>query len=129
MVVRLLLAVIGAFHLGNGLTMLVAPSSWAARVVHLNTPDHLHFHFIADIGMAFLASGAGLLLSVRKGAGAFAIAGAAWPFLHGLIHTREWIMGGPPAATAHLLSEGIGVILVGVLGVALAWMRFREGDA
>jgi hypothetical protein len=131
MVVRLLLAVLGAFHLANGLAMLFAPSAWAAAVVHLGAPDHLHFHFIADIGMAFAASGAGLLLGARKGttAAAFAIAGATWPFLHALIHAREWIMRGPPAATGDLVSEGVAVILVGVLGVALAWMRSREGDA
>jgi len=111
--------------------MLFAPGLWAATVVHLGAPDHLHFHFIADIGMAFAASGAGLLLSARKGAAAatFAIAGATWPFLHALIHAREWIIDGPPPATADLLNEGIGVIVVGILGVVLAWMRFREGDA
>jgi hypothetical protein len=131
MVTRLLLAVVGAFHLANGLAMLFAPAQWAATVVHLGAPDHLHFHFIADIGMAFAASGAGLLLGARKGAtaAAFAIAGATWPFLHALIHASEWIMHGPPAATADLLNEGVGVILVGILGVALAWMRYREGDA
>jgi hypothetical protein len=130
MVVRLLLAVIGVFHLANGLVMLIAPGSWAASVVHLAAPDHLHFHFIADIGMAFVASGTGLLLGARRGvtAGVFAIAGATWPFLHALIHTREWLMNGPPPAMGDLLSEGIGVILVGILGVVLSWMRFRRGD-
>jgi hypothetical protein len=131
MVVRLLLAVLGVLHLANGLVMLVAPRSWGASVVHLAAPDHLHFHFIADIGMAFVASGAGLLLGARRGiaAGAFAVAGATWPFLHALIHTREWLMDGPPRATGDLLSEGIAVILVGILGAVLAWMRIRKGDA
>ena len=131
MVVRLLLAVLGVFHLANGLVMLIAPGSWAASVVHLTAPDHLHFHFIADIGMAFVASGAGLLLGARRGAaaGVFAIAGATWPFLHALIHAREWLVDGPPKATGDLLSEGLAVILVGILGVVIAWMRFRKGDA
>ena len=67
MVVRILLAILGLFFLGQGLWMLAAPGAWAESVVHLVAPDHLHFHLIADIGMAFLASGAGLLLGARRG--------------------------------------------------------------
>jgi hypothetical protein len=131
MVARLLLALLGAFHLANGLVMLAAPGTWAAAVVHLGAPDHLHFHFIADIGMAFLASGAGLLLGARKGAAnaTWAVAGSVWPFLHALVHLKEWIFDGPPAATGDLVSEGVAVILVGALGVALAWLRYRNGEA
>ncbi len=131
MVVRLTLALLGLFHLANGLAMLAFPASWAAAVVHLGAPDHLHFHFIADIGMAFLASGVGLLLSARRGAGqaAWAAAGATWPALHALLHLKEWVLDGLPAMAADRVSEGVGVILAGALGVVLAWLRFREGDA
>ena len=58
MVVRLVLGILGLFHLANGLVMLLFPTAWADAVVHLTAPDHLHFHFITDIGMAFAASGA-----------------------------------------------------------------------
>ena len=126
MVVRLGLAVLGLFHLANGLVMLVWPGAWAASVVHLAGPDHLHFHFIADIAMAFLASGAGLLLAWR-GSAVWAVAGATWPALHALIHVREWIAMGPPMASGDMVREGAGVILVGALGVALAWLRTRQG--
>ncbi len=131
MVARLLLALLGAFHVLNGLVMLAAPGRWAATVVHLSTPDHLHFHFIADIAMAFLASGFGLLLGARKGAASptWAIAGSVWPFLHALLHIKEWIFDGPPAASGDLISEGLGVIVVGVAGAALAWLRYRKGEA
>ncbi len=129
--VRIDLVFLGVFHLANGLAMLVFPAAWAAAVVHLGAPDHLHFHFIADIGMAFLASGTGLLLGVRRGAAnaAFAVAGATWPALHALFHIKEWIGDGLPPTAQGLASEGLGVILVGALGVVLAWCRFREGDA
>lgn len=130
MVVRAGLAILGLFHLANGVAMLLWPGAWAAAVVHLGAPDHLHLHFIADIAMAFLASGAAMLLAARRGASAvWAIAGATWPALHGLLHVREWIQGGPPAARGDLINEGVGVILVGVAGVALAWLRARKGDA
>jgi hypothetical protein len=129
MVVRAGLTILGLFHLANGLAMLLWPTAWAVAVVHLGAPDHLHLHFIADIAMAFLLSGTGLLLAARKGASAiWAIAGVAWPALHALLHVKEWILDGPPAATGDLMSEGIGVILVGATGVALAWLRTRQGD-
>ena len=129
MVVRAGLAILGLFHLANGVAMLLWPTAWAAAVVHLAAPDHLHLHFIADIAMAFLASGTAMLLGARRGAGAaWAIAGAAWPALHALLHVKEWIQGGPPAMTGDLINEGVGVILVGAAGVALGWLRAREGD-
>lgn len=131
MVVRVGLAIVGLFHLANGLAMLLWPSGWAASVVHLGNPDGLHLHFIADIAMAFLTSGAGLVLGARRGAAnaVWAVAGATWPALHALLHIKEWILDGPPPATTDLINEGIGVILVGALGVFFAWRRFREGDA
>ena len=131
MIVRLILGVLGLFHLVNGLAMIVAPDAWAAAVVHLSAPDHLHFHFIADIGMAFAASGVGMLLGARRGAGnaIWAMAGATWPMLHALLHLKEWVLVGPPGAMGDLVSEGFGVILVGIAGVAASWYRFRKGDA
>ena len=126
MVVRIGLVILGLFHLLNGLAMLLAPVAWAAQVVHLAAPDHLHLHFIADIGMAFLASGVGLLLGSRNAI--WAVAGATWPALHALLHVKEWILDGPPAAGGDLLREGLGVIVVGVLGAALAWAHMRKGE-
>ena len=131
MVVRIVIGALGLFYLVQAFWMLGAPGNWAESVVHLAAPDHLHFHFIADIGMAFLASGAGLLLGVRRGLanGAWAVAGAAWPFLHALIHLHEWIMDGPPPVTGDLVREGLGVIVAGLFGAWLAWTRFRQGEA
>src|SRR5690348_12601974 len=112
MVVRVILGILGLFHLANGLVMQLAPASWAASVVHLTAPDHLHFHFITDIGFAFVASGGGMLLGARRGLsnGPWALAGAIWPLLHGLFHLKEWIFDGPPPMPG-LLTEGLGVIL------------------
>jgi hypothetical protein len=129
--VRLGLGILGLYHLANGLVMLAAPAWWAATAVHLAAPDHLHFHFIADIAMAFVASGAGLLLSARRtaGAGIWAVAGATWPALHALIHVHAWAMEGPPLASGDMIKEGVGVIAAGLAGVALAWARNRTGEA
>jgi hypothetical protein len=130
MFTRALLLVLGLFHAANGLVMLALPRQWASSVVHATAPNHLEFHFIGDIGMAFLASGVALAWSARRGRSfaPWAIAGAAWPALHALIHVREWAMMGMPATTRDILNEGIGVILVGAIGVVLAWVRQSQGD-
>ena len=129
MFTRALLLVLGLFHAANGLAMLLSPAAWALSVVHDPSPSRLEFHFIADIGMAFLASGAALVWSARRGVlfAPWAIAGAAWPALHALIHVHAWVMHGLPATNADILNEGIGVILAGLAGVLLAWLRQREG--
>jgi hypothetical protein len=127
MVVRPGLLILGLFHLANGLAMLAAPEAWAARVVHLTAPDHLHHHFIADIAMAFLASGIGLMLATRRGASAaWAAAGATWPALHALLHVKDWLLDGPPAAMGDLINEGLGVVVAGAAGAVLAWLRTRQ---
>jgi hypothetical protein len=129
MAVRLLLLIVGLFHVANALWMLAFPRQWSSAVVHQPVPVHLELHFIADIGMAFLASGAALIWSARRGSSfaPWTIAGAVWPALHAAIHLREWVMEGLPATTGDILNEGIGVILTGMAGVLLAWIRQREG--
>jgi hypothetical protein len=128
MFVRAGLILLGLFHLGNGLWMLVAPDGWYAAIPGVSLTGPINHHFVADIGLAFVASGAGLLLGARnmRSAGAFAIAGAAWPVLHALLHLWGWIHMGLPATADVAVSESVGVVLVGALGAALAWFRFAE---
>jgi hypothetical protein len=125
---RAILAGLGLFHLVNGLIMLAFPAAWAGWVVHLAAPDHRHVHFIVDIGLAFAASGAAMVWGSRKDAAVWAAAGAVWPVLHGLFHVVEWTADGPPGGI-DFATEGAGVILAGVLGAALAFRRYRKGDA
>jgi hypothetical protein len=129
MFVRTGLFLLGLLHLGNGLWMLVAPDGWYAAIPGVGATGPNNHHFIADIGLAFMVSGAGLLLGARaiRSAGAFAVAGATWPALHALLHLWGWIQMGVPANASVAMSEGIGVMVVGALGVALAWLRFSEG--
>jgi hypothetical protein len=127
MLVRLLLLVLGLFHLANGLHMLLAPLGWYGAVPGVALTGPFNAHFIQDVGMAFIASGAGLLLGARKGrdAALFACAGAAWPALHALIHLDGWAMHGFPADPWIAASEAVGVMGLALLGVALAWLRLK----
>jgi len=127
MIVRTLLVVLGLFHIANGLFMLLAPSAWYAAVPGVTLTGPFNGHFILDIGMAFIASGAGLILGARRGGAMLACAGAAWPALHALIHVQGWTMHGIAPGTE--LSEIVGVAGLAALGVVLAWLRLKAEPA
>jgi hypothetical protein len=131
MVTRLILVLLGLLHLANGLWMLTAPEAWYAAVPGVTMTGPLNHHFIQDIGLAFLASGAGLALAFRPGAvvAALALAGATWPMLHALLHIWGWLAHGFPADTPVAMSEVVGVVLVSAVGFVLAWMNARREGA
>jgi hypothetical protein len=125
-VIRALLLVLGLFHLANGVMMLFAPAPWFATVPGVSMTGPFNHHFVQDVGLAFIASGAGLGLSarVRPHAGLLAAAGATWPILHALLHVWGWFTG--TMADAHIIAtEALGVVAPAALGGVLAWLRIR----
>jgi hypothetical protein len=128
MAVRVMLLILGLFHLGNGVFMLAAPMAWYMAVPGVSLSGPPNHHFIADIGLIFVASGAGLILGARRGlrAAVWAMAGAAWPTLHAVLHIWGWFAHGFPATPPTIASEVIGVVGIGILGVVLAWLRNRQ---
>lgn len=126
--VRTGLILLGIFHAANGLFMLAAPDQWYFAVPGVPATGPMNHHFIMDIGLAFLASGAGLALGARRGpaAAAFALAGATFPTLHAIMHVCLWFAHGFPHGTQLMFSEYIGVAGLSFLGAALAWLRARE---
>lgn len=131
MVTRTILLLLGLLHLANGLWMLAAPEAWYAAVPGVAMTGPINHHFIQDIGLAFMASGAGLILCFRPGAvpAALALAGATWPMLHALLHIRGWLAHGFPADTHVAMSEVVGVVLVSFAGFGLAGMNARREGA
>ena len=128
MILRWLLGLLGLFHLINGLWMLLAPESWYAAVPGVPLEGPFNHHFIGDIGFAFIASGAGMMMALRAGktAATLALAGATWPTLHACFHVWEWITDGLPGDMQILVSTGVGVIVISFLGFALAWMWAKQ---
>ena len=86
----------------------------------------MNHHFIVDIGLAFSASGAGLLFIFRAGraTAAFVLAGAIWPALHAIFHIIQRLSHGVPPGASAAAGEGLGVIVIGLLGLALAARPF-----
>jgi hypothetical protein len=126
--VRTVLILLGIFHAANGISMLVAPDFCYNTVPGVTASGPMNHHFIADIGMAFLASGVGLLMAIRTGtvAAAFALAGATFPALHALIHLWEWISEGIPSNPQQLASDAVAVMLASFVGFWLAWVWARR---
>jgi hypothetical protein len=128
MTIRLLLALLGTVQGANGLAMLAAPVGWYAATPGVAMTGPFNSHFVRDIGLIFLASGAALMLGARKGrdAAVLAAAGAAWPAMHALLHVYGWITHGFPADPATAVTEAVGVVLAAALGAALAWFRMKR---
>lgn len=128
MTTKLILALLGLFHVVTGLWMLADPMGWYLAVPGVTGTGAMNHHFIVDIGLAFIASGAGMIasLSAARSAATLALAGATWPSLHAAFHVWEWIAGGIPRDPRVLVSTGIGVIVVSFAGLALAWLRARQ---
>jgi len=129
--VRILLILLGAFHILNGAFMLLAPGLWYTMVPGVIDTGPLNQHFVYDVGMAFIASGAMLVLGARRGRAAaiLACAGATWPALHALIHVVGWLTMGFPSQEQVAFSEIAAVAGLAALGVALAWLRLRGEPA
>ncbi len=128
MTVRVLLALIGVFHLSGGTWMLASPIGWYIAVPGVIATGPANHHFISDIGLAFIASGVGLCFGVGRGVrnAAFALAGSAWPMLHALLHIFGWIGHGFPSEMLVTITEVLGVVAIGVLGLVLAWINAKH---
>lgn len=87
---RVLLLIIGIYQAANGAVMLAAPDLWYATVPGVTETGPANIHFIRDIGLAFLAAGAALLMASRRPDDGRLIAAAA-VFLggHAVYHLAE----------------------------------------
>lgn len=128
MVVRILIFLIGMIHIANGAWMLAAPDAWYAAIPGVEMTGPNNHHFVRDIGLAFVASGAGMILALRASmiGAAFTLAGAIWPLLHAGLHVWGWMEHGFPAAPGTAVAEVVGVVMIGMLGFALAFVNARK---
>jgi hypothetical protein len=129
--VRTLLALLGLINLANGLVMIVAPHVWYESTPGVAATGPMNHHFIVDIGLIFLASGAGMLAALRSGRSAaiLALAGATWPAMHAVFHVVEWLTKGFPRDLNVAAAEVIGVVFLSIAGLTLAFLRAREEGA
>ena len=94
-IAQLLVALVTIFALVNGGFMLWDPFGWYQAVATVKFTGPPNQHFIRDIGLAYLASGALLAFSLPNLAMRWlaAFAGSLWLGSHGLLHIWEFMTG------------------------------------
>ena len=122
---RVLAAILAAFHGFNGLRMIFDPAGWYASVPGIEHTGPFNGHFVPDIGFAFVTAAIGFAVwAARPRAAAWAIMGAAWPALHGVFHVIGFAHHLPTGLP--LVTETAGVILPGLIGLAIAWAALKR---
>jgi hypothetical protein len=124
---RILLWILGAPNVANGIWMLVWPEAWYTDIPAA-VPDTgpLNLHFVRDIGAAFITGGLGLCLAAEAPRYRQpAIWGAATFFgLHAAIHVADLIAGRLPAD--HWWVDAPTVFFPALLLIALSMRRFSR---
>lgn len=117
---RLLLYLIAAYQGLNGLAMLAVPGLWYELTPGASHTGPVNIHFIRDIGLAFLAASAALVLAARAVNPAVPIL-IATVFLggHAALHVVEM------AAHGTSLAAAVRDVLLIVLPAALPAMALR----
>ena len=112
-----------AFLTGNGCFMLVAPEAWYHLVKTVPFTGPFNQHFVRDIGAAYLVCGGAMLWLTlgRAGGGPAALTGGIFLLLHALIHL--WDAAAGRETLEHLAEDFVGVVLVPLLALWLAWPR------
>ncbi|MBW8639330.1 hypothetical protein K1W69_19200 [Hoeflea sp. WL0058] len=122
---RFLLTPLALYHGANGALMLAAPELWYSIVPDVGHTGPLNAHFVRDIGLAFIAAAAGLVIAALN----FKNSIALWPaaiFLagHAGLHMAELgVHGAPPLAGARDLAT---IVVPGLLPLFLLTFPWKK---
>ena len=87
----IVLATIGAFSVGMGVFAFVGPSEFYETIPGLAAMGAYNVHLVRDVGLALIASGATMTVGAWRRNRELALAGAAWPVLHAVLHLALWV--------------------------------------
>lgn len=125
MAVRVFAALLGVFHLGNGLYMALAPAAWFATAPGASGTGPFNPHFVADVGFAFLAAGAAFMtFAWRPRLRLIAFGASGFLVLHGFLHVADAMHGG-----GHAGIDLLAVAIPGIIGAFLARPGLRDTHA
>jgi hypothetical protein len=117
---------VGLLAVGNGLVMLVAPKTWFWSVDGVPLTGGYNAHFVRDIGMVYLLTGAAMFAGLARPAQRALLwgAAAAWLMSHALFHLWEVAAGicGPEA----IARDFLGVTLPGLVATGLTLREARR---
>ena len=117
---------VGLLAAGNGVAMLVMPRTWFWSVDGVSLTGGYNAHFVRDIGMVYVLSGAAMFGGLARPAQRALLwgAAAAWLMSHALFHLWEVAAGicGPDA----IARDFLGVTLPGLIATGLALHAARR---
>jgi len=126
--IRVLLLILGAISLINGIAMFFAPSVWFFRLVP-GVPETGPFnaHLVADSGTFFIAVGIGLLIAASDPTRhvAVVIVAAVANLMHSILHLYSHAAG--LLSLKHLGTEIAGIYLPTIALIAIAIILMRQG--
>lgn len=127
--IRVLLWILGATSLINGIAMFFAPSAWFFRLVP-GVPETGPFnaHLVADGGTFFIAIGIGLLIAGSDPARhvAVVIVAAIANLMHSILHLYSHAAG--LLSLEHLGTEIAGIYIPTLVLIAIAIILMRQGS-
>lgn len=93
---RIILLIIAAYYVGLAALMWFLAQTWYDTTPGVAMMGPFNLHFIRDVALIYLVSGAAIGGGVLKGGRSAAFVGASWPALHGLFHLWIWVGRGLP---------------------------------
>ena len=128
--IRVLIWILGATSLINGIAMFFAPSVWFFRLVP-GVPETGPFnaHLVADSGTFFIAVGIGLLIAGSDPARhvAVVIVAAVANLMHSILHLYSHAAG--LLSLEHLGTEIVGIYIPTLVLIAIAIILMRNGSS
>ena len=125
--IKILLWILGAMSLINGIPMFIAPSVWFFRLVP-GVPETGPFnaHLVADSGTFFIAVGVGLLIAGAdpKRHVAVVIVAAIANLFHSILHIYSHEAG--LLSLEHLGTEVLGIYILTLALIAIAIILLRS---
>jgi hypothetical protein len=116
---RAALIALGVLWSATGIVIFAAPEAFYRNTPGLSSMGPFNVHFVRDVGLAFLASGASTVYGALRRVAPIIFAGVAWPVLHALFHVQIWAHRGLPF-DAIFAFDLLALIAPACLGLFLA---------
>lgn len=124
---RAIARLLGLPLIANGLAMLSIPGTWYAVVPGVSATGAFNPHFVRDIGVAYVVTGAALTwFASSVVARPAALIAAAFLALHALVHL--WDVAAGREQLDHLLTDIPTVFLPPVLAIWIIWASGRRQE-
>jgi hypothetical protein len=125
-VARYMLWLIGGLSVVNGIGMYVVPADWFAAVPGVAETGPFNGHFVRDVGAAYVASGAAVIMAVQIPAARLSllIVAAIFSGGHALRHVVEW--GTIEGSRHNWQSDAAAVVLPAVIVLIAATVVWRD---